>query len=120
MKWIHLGISLLFILFALVQWNDPDALIWVGMYLLIAGIAFLGYMGKFYFWLNLGLTIVLLVFMIFYLPDIGRWMDEGRPSITDSMQASSPHIELIREFFGILISLVVMIFYNIVSQKKKI
>lgn len=118
MKWAHLSISALFMLFAIVQWNDPDALIWILMYVVVSGIAFLAFKGKSYLWLNAGVTAILFVSILFYIPDIVDWFGDDMPNIADSMQASSPYIELVREFFGLLISLLAMTFYLVISKKK--
>lgn len=117
MKWAHLSISVLFLVFAIVQWNDPDAFIWILMYMVVSAIAFLAYKGQHYLWLNAGITAILIVSLLFYIPDVMDWFGDGMPNIADSMQASSPYIELVREFFGLLISLVAMTFYLVISKK---
>ena len=37
------------------------------------------------------------------LPDFIDWIQNGAESITQSMKAEKPHIELTREFLGLLI-----------------
>ncbi len=117
MKWVHISISVIFMLFAIVQWNDPDALIWILMYVVVSAIAFFAYKEKNYIWLNAGVTAILVVSLLFYIPDIIDWFGDGMPNIADSMQATSPYIELVREFFGLLISLIAMTFYLVISKK---
>ncbi len=117
MKWVHLSISVLFMLFAIVQWNDPDAFIWILMYVVVSAVAFLAFKGKSYPWLNAGVTAILIVSILFYVPDVVDWFGDDMPNIADSMKASSPYIELVREFFGLFISLVAMTFYLIISKK---
>jgi hypothetical protein len=98
----------LFLLFAYFQWNDPDSLKWILYYLLIAGMSFATAFNsnkKLYLYLILGIT---LVWMITLLPGAVDWMKDGMPSIVDSMKASSPYIELVREFLGLLISFVML------------
>ena len=51
------------------------------------------------------------------MPEVIDWFSDGMPNIADSMQASSPYIELVREFFGLLISLIGMTFYLVISKK---
>lgn len=117
MKWVHLFISILFLIFAIVQWNDPDAFVWIIMYVVVSAIAFLAYRGKSYLWANAGITAILIVSILFYVPEVIDWFSDGMPNIADSMQASSPYIELVREFFGLLISLIGMTFYLVISKK---
>jgi len=38
-----------------------------------------------------------------YLPDFITWLNTGMASITDSMKAASPYIELVREFLGLVL-----------------
>lgn len=117
-KFLHLFVSFLFFSFAIVQWNDPDSFIWIIMYLVVSGTAFLAFQSKFYFKLCIPIVLVLALSLSFYIPDVISWFQDGMPNIADSMKASSPYIELVREFFGLLISLVAMTYYLTLSKKK--
>ncbi len=119
MKWLHLTISILFLVFAIVQWNDPDAMKWIVMYTIVSAIAFLAFRGKHFLWLNALIGGFLIFFLGLYIPDVKAWFNDGMPNIADSMQASSPYIELVREFFGLFISLIAMTFYLVISKKKQ-
>ena len=116
MKWIHLSISIIFLSFAGMQWNDGDAIVWILMYLAVAAVALLAFRQRHYFYINATLTIILLISFFTYIPELREWTKDGMPSITTSMQASSPYIELVRESLGLLISLATMIYYFIQSQ----
>jgi len=119
MKWIHVLIGIFFLLFAIVQWNDPDSLLWIILYTVIAVIAFLAFRDKYFLWPYTIFTAALLISLLTYAPDIMAWFNDGMPSITTSMKASSPYIELIREFFGLLISLIAMSYYLTLSKKNR-
>jgi len=118
-KWFHLVISLLFLSFAIMQWNDADAIIWIIMYIGVSGVAFLAFKDQHYVFINAGFVALLLVSLIFYIPDLMSWIDDDMPSITTSMQASSPYIELVRESLGLIISLLTMIFYLFIAKRKR-
>ncbi|NNE27541.1 MAG: hypothetical protein HKN09_11920 [Saprospiraceae bacterium] len=120
MKYVHLFLAILYLSFAIVQWNDPDGLIWIIVYLMISVIAFLAFRGSYHFWFCLVLTITLLVSASFYIPELLDWINDGMPDIADSMKASSPYIELVREFFGLMTALITMTFYLVISKKKKL
>lgn len=110
-KIIHLLFTLLFIAFAYVQLNDPDGLLWFLIYLLPAGIALLFLIGKNpYIW-SLRLGILMIIGLLYYIPSIVDWVDKGMPSIVESMQAESPHIEWVRESLGLLIIIISSISY---------
>ena len=46
-----------------------------------------------------------------YFPDIINWFKQGMPSIVESMKAESPHVEFVREFFGLLIMILSLVLY---------
>lgn len=117
MKWLHFILFILFTLFAYFQWNDPDPLVWIIVYLIVASVAFQAFRGKLYYKLCLGITLVFLLGAATYVPDVIQWFKDGMPSLTESMKASSPYIELVREFFGLIIAIVVMSFYLVHSKK---
>lgn len=118
MKARHYIVSVLFLVFAIVQWNDPDPWLWILIYLFVAVVPLFFVKGR----LNhkvLGILLIpLIVKTALYLPDLFHWIGEGMPTITGSMKAESPYIELIREFFGLVISLVVLGYYFFMSKKK--
>ena len=115
----HILISVLFIVFAAVQWNDPDAHIWIPVYLVVAIVAFLGFRGRYYSKPYLALSAILVLWMATYLPHIYDWVIGGMPNIAGSMKAESPFIELTREFFGLLICFAAIWYYYIQSKKVK-
>ena len=51
--------------------------------------------------------------MFLLFPPFAQWIASGMPSITGEMKATSPHIEIAREFFGLLVCLAVLIFHSI-------
>lgn len=111
MKYLHLVIALLFALFAYWQLNDPDWPLWVAMYgavSLIATWTAFATPPRLLVYLALGVSSV---WMLSMLPDLMTWIGEGMPTITGKMQAESPHIELTREFFGLLICSGVLAWY---------
>ena len=114
---IHLLISIVFVAFAVMQFNDPDSLIWVGLYLIVAVVAFLAWKEKYYRMIYLGLLAILILWWASYLPEFAQWVRDGMPNIAASMKAESPYIELVREFFGLFISIIFISFYYIQSKK---
>jgi hypothetical protein len=117
-NWIHYTLAALFFLFGLVQYNDPDFYIWMPAYFIVASIPFA--YAK-YFFPEKSVIMLLVVWLIWlgsYLPEIIDWFKQGRPSIWESMQAESPYIELIREFFGLLLSAITFASYLIFFKKR--
>ena len=111
MKYIHLLVAVLFALFAKWQLNDPDWPLWVLMYGSVAAIGLWNFLSRPPWWLVYAVLTVSAVWMLTLVPDLINWITDGMPTIAGQMKAESPHIELTREFFGLLISTIVLSLY---------
>lgn len=91
-------LAILFILFSVVQYNDPDPLVWIGIYGYIVIIAILVYLKKTVKW------AILLVMPLYLIGCIYLWPDtyEG----VNMSMGHKPGIEEARESLGLLISFV--------------
>lgn len=98
--------TVVFAAFAALNLNDPDPVIWVLAY----GLAALMFLGALFGRAERRIVgiyaITLTVWMLTMLPGMVDWARMGFPSITGSMQAHEPHIEVVREFLGLLIAVV--------------
>jgi hypothetical protein len=47
--------------------------------------------------------------MLTMVPGMVDWFNSGMPSITAEMQATAPHIEVVREFLGLLITVLALV-----------
>lgn len=111
MKIFHLLLAALFVLFAYWQLNDPDWPQWVAMYGFVAVTALLAAFGhppRWWPWIGIAAASVWLLTIV---PDFIDWIRMGAPTITGQMQAESPHVELTREFLGLVICLLGLGFY---------
>jgi len=104
-------VAAIFLLFALVQYNDPDFYIWVPAYLLVSILIILYDRGKPINRAFLIAAVGYAVWMFTYIPNLIHWIQEGLPSITGTMKAESPFIEFVREFFGLAICLLATVIY---------
>jgi hypothetical protein len=110
MKIFNLFLTALFVISAALQYNDPDPLLWISFYLAVAVICVFAAFGKFNRWANLLVMAACIYLLTPLFPPFVQWVKDGMPSITESMKASSPHVELVREFLGVAIALAVVIF----------
>ena len=104
MKIIYWTLAVLFTLFALVQYNDPDPVQWILLYSGPAVFYTMAAMGRQYrplIWIWLAVS---LVWALTYLPDFWHWFQMGMPSIVETMKADKPYVELTREFLGLVIA----------------
>jgi hypothetical protein len=110
MKIFNLFLTALFVVSAALQYNDPDPLFWISLYLAAAVICVFAAFNKYNRWALL-LLMAACIYELWVLgPAFMQWVKDGMPSITESMKASTPHVELVREFLGVFIVFVVVVF----------
>lgn len=97
MKYIHLILCLIFLLFAGWQYNDPDPILWITIYLIAAYCAFKAFKSQ----SNKELLLVLIV--ISTAAGINSWlqMTAWEGVITDTISMKTHNQELAREALGL-------------------
>jgi len=114
----HFLNGILFFLFAIVQFNDPDPWAWILIYGLISGISIISSFGKYLKWSAYTVLIVSLIWMIFLFPGLWQWItQEPFDALFGSMDPSRMHIEESREFLGLFMGVLSVLF--IVYQNRK-
>ena len=112
MKVFNLIFCVLFILFAGLQYNDPDPYIWIPLYLFAAVLCWLAFRRKYYPRLYLAGIIVYTLYAayLFFSKDgMLDWMREHQAeNIAQEMKATKPWIEATREVMGLVIMIVVL------------
>lgn len=104
MKIVYWILALLFALFALVQYNDPDPVQWILIYTgpaVFYGMAAVGRQYRPAIWLWLAASVL---WALSYVPDFWHWLQMGMPSIVETMKADKLYVELTREFLGLTIA----------------
>jgi hypothetical protein len=107
MKILNIIFIIVFIISALLQYNDPDPYLWMPIYLYGAFVCYLAVKGQ----SRLSLLVVGLViysayaiYLLFDKTGVLNWAIEHEgESIVQSMKATKPWIEETREFFGLII-----------------
>ncbi len=121
MKIFNVFFCLAFILFAVLQYNDPDPYIWVPIYLYTAVLCWLAFRNKFYpiaYWIGLLVYTAYAVYKIFDQDGLLDWITKhNAENIAETMKAEKPWVEESREFFGLLILIVVLII-NLIYVKR--
>lgn len=103
------ALTLVFVLFAYWNTNDPDPQIWVSIYALVAVLIGLNLFIKVPRIVGLLAVFGLGIGMAIYIPGAIEWFQEGMPSIAGEMKAASPYIENMREFLGLLICVLALL-----------
>lgn len=112
-------IGILFLVFAAVQMNDPDPWLWIIAYSIVGLIAIVSSFKVLPKPIYLILIIIFAVSSAYYVPLMMEWVRDGMPSIVGEMKATTPHIEWMREFLGLILCLGSMVWLNRNSDFQK-
>jgi hypothetical protein len=122
MKLFNIIFCVLFFLFAVLQYNDSDAYLWIPIYLYASVVCWLAYKGRFYPTANIAAIIVYLLYAIYKVFDANGLLDwinvHHAENIAETMKAEKPWIEESREFFGLVI-LIVVLFIDYLYAKRR-
>lgn len=121
MKILNIFLAIIFILFAVVQFNDPDPYFWVAIYGAVAAVSVFAIRQKYNRPFLIFLMAICVVGSIYYFPGlIELFSDHEIGDIAKSMKAEKPFIEKSRESLGLMIAFVAVFFQysQAVKQKK--
>lgn len=123
MKIFNNFFSLVFIVFAALQYNDPDPYIWMPIYLYTAALCFQAARNKFYPKAYITGIIVYACYAVYKIFDTNGLLDwfnlHHAENIAKTMEAQKPWIEESREFFGLLILIAVLLINFFYARKKR-
>jgi hypothetical protein len=113
MKILNIFFCVVFILFAIVQYNDPDPYLWIPIYLYPALLCYFKLMqkpiSKIAYWAGFLVFGAYAIYKMFDTNGIIDWIQfHNASNIASTMKAEKPWIEESREFFGLLIILIVL------------
>ncbi len=95
----------MFVLFALVQLNDPDPERWVTVYGMVAGLSLLHGFWKPLPYVSFALMCLCLFWAFTLIPSMLEWFDSSEKSdMLGQMMDDKPYIEGTRELGGLLIA----------------
>ncbi len=119
MKILNFILAALFLLFAFVQVNDPDPLLWILVYGSMAVLAVLAMFGIHPLRVIIILLIVFVGYSFRYWSGVMEWMSQPDKSnlFDDVAKMNHLYIEEAREFLGLWICIAVLIFYFIRARK---
>lgn len=113
MRILNSVLALMFMAFAFVQVNDPDPILWILIYGIMAIISVMAifeyFIPAFMYALAAGYTVYLVVLF----PGMMDWYNSPDRSLLfdDIAKMQYPYIEEAREFLGLAICLMVLVFY---------
>jgi len=121
MKITKIFFAVLFFLFALVQINDPDPLLWIVVYGAMMVVSIMAIYHRY----PTGFMIIMasgyLIMTVLYFDGFVTWLNSSDRTLLfdDLAKMQFPYIEEAREFLGLLICIAVLIFYFALSKRAK-
>lgn len=122
MKYFNIFWCIVFILFAALQYNDPDPYVWIPIYGAAALLCWYAFRNKYYPKTYLGFIILLAIYAVYKVFDKNGLIDwalrHHAENIAETMQAEKPWIEESREFFGLVIVIIIITVDYLYSKRK--
>ena len=119
MRIVNFLLAALFLVFAFVQINDPDPLIWILIYGAMAVVCVMAIFAYYPLGFMVALLVAFMGYSFFYINGVSEWMkQENKAALFDDV-AKMEHwyIEEAREFLGLMICIVVLVIYIIQARK---
>jgi hypothetical protein len=109
---------LIFIVFAILQWNDPDPWFWIPAYLLSAYTAYAAFRNYYNPMLLMVMVMGYFIAAIALFPEgsISEWLHQEDQAA--SLEMKMPFVEEARESLGLMICFVVNLIFMLVGMKK--
>ena len=119
MRIVNFLLAIMFLVFAFVQVNDPDPVIWILIYGIMAVFSI---MAIFEFYPKKFLIAVLVLYVLYsfvYIPGVAEWLRQGnKAALFDNVaKMENLYIEESREYLGLFICVIVLVFYLYRSRK---
>ena len=121
MKVVHLTLAVMFLAFTVVQFNDPDPLLWILIYGAMVAVCAMAAFKMYYPKVMLVQTGLYFIYGILLWPGVSQWFasDDKAMLFDDIAKMQYPYIEESREFLGLFICLTVLGFYLWLSMRVK-
>jgi hypothetical protein len=101
-RWVNIAVAAVLGWCAIVQYNDPDPVLWIAVYAAGAAMAGLAAAGRYYTPALLLLGAVILFWMGTLAHGVGDFFAQGDPGLlVTGMSPERPYVELTREFLGL-------------------
>jgi hypothetical protein len=119
MKIVNLVLAVMFLLFAFVQINDPDPVVWILIYGSMAVVCVLAAFGHYSRVALAVLFVAFIAYAIILLPGFTEWLrqDDKSALFDDIARMDHLYIEETREFLGLVICLIVLVIQFLRSRK---
>jgi hypothetical protein len=120
MKAVNLLLALMFVVFAYLQINDPDPIVWILIY---GSMAVICVLAAFRITPRIIMGVMLLAFIGYsfvFFDGVKEWFGQPDKSVLfdDVLKMQYPYIEESREFLGLMICVTVLAIHLLLSLRK--
>lgn len=123
MKAFNIFFLVVFLLSAILQYNDPDPYLWIPIYLYGALACWWALRGKYYPGMYaIGVIVFLAYAAMLFVEENGVWdwaTKHNAENIAGAMKAATPWIEDTREFGGLLLLIIALGVNWLYARKRK-
>jgi hypothetical protein len=121
MKILKIFFAVLFLLFSIVQINDPDPLLWIVVYGAMMVVSIMAAYHRYPTGIMIIMAAGYLIMSVLYFDGFATWLTTPHRELLfdDLAKMQYPYIEEAREFMGLLICIAVLIFYFALSKGAK-
>ena len=121
MRIVNFLLAAMFLVFAFLQINDPDPLIWILIY---GAMAVVSVMAIFSFYPQKFLVVLLVAYLAYsvvYFDGVMEWLRKDNKSelFDDLAKMEHWYIEEAREFLGLMICVGILIMYIVMARKRR-
>ena len=120
MRIVNFLLVVMFLIFAFLQLNDPDPIVWILVYGMMAAVCVMAIFEFYPRKILIALAIAYLAYSIYYFPGVRVWLaGDNKAQLFDNVaKMEHPFIEESREFLGLMINVAVLVFYIVRSYRK--
>jgi hypothetical protein len=118
MKVLNLVLAVMFLLFSFVQINDPDPVLWILIYGLMAVACVLAAFDRFYTKALIVMLLLYAAYSLVFVSGVLEWIrsDDKSMLFDDIAKMQYPYIEESREFLGLFICIAVLIMHLVTAR----
>lgn len=120
MRIVNFLLAAMFLLFAFVQVNDPDPVIWILIYGIMAVFCIMAIFELYPKKFLIGVLILYVLYSFVYIPGLAEWLrHDNKADLFDNIaKMEHLYIEESREFLGLFICIIVLSVYIFRSRNK--
>ena len=113
MRILNFVLAVMFLFFAFLQVNDPDPLIWIIIYGIMAVLAIFAMFGIYHPKVIIGILVLYVAYSFVYMHGVLTWLklDNKAELFDDVAKMEQWYIEESREILGLWICILVLLFY---------